>query len=145
MLISPNKTVDLCVAELYKINEWYGDGYKKMYNILQLSSARVRVVTLLTTLATYVAEAKGDAKERESQYDYTFNKVNLAYLQADNTIPMAKSKTIIDLKEEKEAMISAYKYFTNLDYFYNRMSAIAESMTQDIATLKTEQKQTQNA
>lgn len=140
-MIKPTDTVDYCLDELYKINEWYRGTAKKEPSILSLTSAKIRVVTLLTTLSTYVAEAKSDMKEMEAQYEYMFNKLNLAHL-ADSTIPEAKAKTIIDMKEMKDKFLTSYKYFTSLDYFYNKMSSVAESMVQDIATVKSEKSQT---
>lgn len=140
MNLKTTKTVDYCVEELYKLNEWYGKD-KGLPSIILLTSARTRVVTLLTTLSTFVAEAKGDMKDKEAQYEFTFNKINMAYL-GNNTIPMAKALAIQDTEDLKKASIDAYKYFTSLDYFYNKMSAVAEAMSQDIASIKAEYRQT---
>jgi uncharacterized coiled-coil protein SlyX len=143
-MIKPTETVNYCLDELYKVNEWYRGTAKKDPSILALTSAKIRVVTLLTTLSTFVAEAKGDMKEQEAQYEFMFNKLNLAHL-ADSTIPEAKAKTIIDMKDMKDKFLTAYKYFTSLDYFYNKMSSVAESMVQDIASIKAEKSQTQRS
>jgi hypothetical protein len=134
------ETVQACIDELYKLNDWYKHSYKSC-TIENLSHARAKMVTYNATLSTFVAESKNEVVDTEHALEMSFNKLNITNLDSGESIARAKSTAILSTEKEREAFNLAKKYFTYISIFHANMNNVIDAMSQDIATMKKEERQ----
>lgn len=138
--INRAETIQECIDQLYKINEWYKKSYSTC-TISDLSHARAKMVAYNATLSTFVAESKNEMVDTEHALEISFNRLNISKLDDGETIARAKSMAILSTEKERESFNTSKKYSIYLSIFHANMNTVIESMSQDIATMKKEERQ----